>query len=399
MIITVNIPNTDTNQSLQSYAGLEFLPVKLGCGFICEPDCPECGTPFKYIAREGDVLYFQFRFPDFYDPATDVPVAGWYIDNLSGFWLTADLMNADGTVAIANITADSVGGANGIRAGFAVGFDGQSYQNLAINVNSALIGALNSECFFIRVNACGAVTDNEYIIAQGIGALPPFRNFRPGDLWIGLDNIVYTVTPTGWAAVAPQPDEGTIAWVVSMGMYLELVDGVWLLTSTSIGFVARDCRGVRSCDTPIFSLRTCQKLLCFESTPTQQYECGGKYFGDAGTSAWVQRDNVDEGDFLYKERFCIEGSIELVGFDVTRQTTSRGRVTEERSEAVYRLRAIVPESVAVRMKNAMLPQNFTINGLTFETFDPIVKDNDENQDWHIDIELRAKDCENVGGCI
>jgi hypothetical protein len=398
MIITVNVPNTDTPESLESYAGLEFLPVKLGCGFICEPDCPECGTPFKYIASEGDVLYFQFRFPDFYNTATDLPVVGWYINNLGSFWLTADLMNADGTVAIANITADSVGGANGIRAGFAVGFDGQSYQNLAINVNSALIGALNSDCFFIRVNACGAVTDNDYIIAQGIGALPPFRNFRPGDLWIGPDNIVYTVTPTGWASVAPQPDEGTIAWVVSMGMYLEIVDGVWQLTSTSISFVPNECEGVRSCDTPIFSLRTCQKVLCFESTPTQQYDCGGKYFGDAGTSGWLLTP-TDHGYYLYKERFCIEGSIELVGFDVTRQTTSRGRVTEERSEAVYRLRAIVPESVAVRMKNAMLPQNFTINGLTFETFDPIVKDNDENQDWHIDIELRAKDCDNVGGCI
>lgn len=398
--ITVNITEQGGITPLGSIAHLAFLPVKIACEVECaEDDCFDCGTPFNYIAREGDVLHFQFRFPDFFNTDIEEPEYGWQYDNIAPWWLTADIMNADGTVALANITLNTAFDDNGVRAGFAVGFDGQSYQNLAINVNSALIEALNGECFYVRVNACSLVLDNDYIVVQGMGTLPAWQNFRPDDLWIDENGVLYIVTVAGWAVVTPQPDEGTIAWVVEMGQYIELTDEGWNVTETSIGFTPTECGATRTCSTPQFTLSSCNKVLCFEAKPTRDRDCGNKYFGDEGMDAWLENTSIAVGDYVYKERFCIEGDIELVGYDVTRTTTSRGRVTEEKSAAIYRLRAFVPARVAERMKNAMLPQNFTINGQTFDTVGGISKDNDESNDWHIDIELRTEDCDNVGGCL
>ncbi len=394
IVIDVNVANTQPPQNFKNASSYEFLPVKIGCDFDCGDDCPPCGSGFSYIVRDGDVIYLQYRFADNFNEDHTNPEYGWQLDEIEPFWLRARIMNSDGTVAIDDITLDSVGGENGIREGYAVGYDGGSIQGLNIRVNSALIDALNSDCFYIQIDFCEGNPDLEYLIIEGIGALPPYQNQRPGSLWVE-SGVVYVATPTGWAAIANQPQDGDIAWIVSLGQFLEYDDGDYTETETSVNFNELQCGDRRVCNTDMFSVKTCSELLCFDSFPTRVFDCNGKYFGDKYP---VELSSAG-GDFLYQEKFCIEGSIELTGFNVTRTTTSRGRVTEENSEAVYRMRAIVPEKVAKRIKDALLPQNFTINGLSFDTYDSIQKDNDESSDWHVDIELRTKDCDNVGDCV
>ncbi len=380
-------------------AGRKFLPVKIACEFSCILDCEPCGQPFSYLAHEGMVISLQFRFPDLYNTNAELPEYGWQIDDSPTFWLTADVMNLDGSIAIEGVTNFDNYGSTGIVSGLAVGFDGASYQNLTLLVNEDFISRLSGDCFYIRVSACLAQPDITFIIAQGIGVLPPLSDVDRGDYWIDESGVVYVASPGGWAILAAQPVEDSYAWIVSEGSFYQVDDSQnWTLTNETAQYTSGECPATRECFSPVFSSKSCADTLCFESKPAIDSDCAGNYYGLEGSSAWAQHSSP----ILllpYAERFCIAGSLERVGFNIVRETTSRGRVIEERSESLYRLRAIVPELVAERVKNAMLPQGFTINGITFDTVGSISKDNEDGSDWHLDIELTVRDCDNVGGCL
>lgn len=390
-VITKSIPNTATIQDLGSFIQRRELPIKVGCDIECNDECPDCGQPFAYIVRENDVIYLQYRYPDQRNPNPEVANFGW--DTGAGsYWLEASLMNGDGTVAIEHLTRPSGGVTNGVVAGYAVGFDTGSWQNLNINVNEALLAALNSECFYIRFKICLEAPLLDVLIVQGVFlSLPPIGAYRTGDYVIAGD-IVYIATLTGWSAIVSQPVNGTYIYSVGDGSVFQKEDGVFEIRPSGIP-VLNTCSVFRQCFSPVFRLTQCNEpLLCFDSTPTGDFDCGGRYFGSDGVGQ-------NYGNWQYQESFCIFGDIEKVGNETIRETTRNGRVIKEENQSIYRMRTIVPAQVAERMKNAMLPQGFTINGLYFVGYGSLSKDNDDNADWHIDTELTAKDCDNVGGCL
>lgn len=390
-VITKNIPNTATSLDLGSFAAYRFLPIKIGCDINCGEECPDCGLDFAYIVRENDTVHLQFRYPDQRNVNPVNPTIGWDT-GVGNFWLQASLMNGDGTVAIEHLTRPAGGVTNGVVQGYAVGYDMGSWQNLNINVNEALLASLNSECFYIRIKICLEAPIINILTVEGVFAtLPAIGSYKTGD-YVIAGNILYIATSTGWSAVASQPVNGTIIYSVADGTTWRKVDGAWVISAGGVP-VANNCSNFRQCFSPVFRLDQCNEpLLCFESTPTGNTDCGGNYYGSEGVGQ-------NYGTFQYQEQFCIVGDLEKVGNETVRETTRNGRVTKEENKSVYRMRTIVPATVAERIKNAMLPQGFTINGLTFDTYAPIQKDNDESADWHIDTELTAKDCDNVGACL
>ena len=393
MIVINKNANTNGNSgTIGSVIRYVKPPIKTLCSLDCNFTCGDCDSPFSYFVSEDDILRIQFNVPDYYNPDPTDPEFGW--DTGSGGWLQADILDAAGAVAIANVTLNTN---SEYTAGFATGYtDGTFWQNLNLNVGAII--AEVGECFSVRLAFCGRSANTGRSVETFNGfftELPDPRDYEAGKSVIVTDptNVFYTLVNGAWVAPSPQPE--------FEGHFFDQTTGIWWSVHPDTGeWVQRDAPSVAStcdqpkfCTTATFQLNNCNlPMLCFDSVPTGNFDCSGNYYGTQGTTQAV-------GDALYRNAFCVLGSLERIGFEVVRETTSQGRVTQENTTSIYRLRAHVPEVVAERIKNAMLPQGFTINGLTFDTFDSITKDNDDSSMWHIDMELRVKDCDNVDSCL
>jgi hypothetical protein len=387
MIITKAIPNTATLEDLGSHIYRERLPVKFACNLECDFEPEECESPFAYVVQQGDDLHIQFRFADQFNTDPTDPQFGW--DTGVGlFWIAADLMNCDGTVAYADITRQAAID-DGITAGYAVGYQNGSFQNLTLSVSPELVSAVNGDCFYIQVRYCRRIPVRASVVVQGLfESLPPLSGYQVGDNVIA-DGILYIYSPSGWAVVSPQPQVDDMAWDAVAGLWYMLTSEGWEVSDPVD--VEQDCENPRICRTPLYSFTKCFNPVCIEADHVL-LDCDGRYYGNEGATQTL-------GDWEYRERFCFRGELESVGFDPIREISDGGAITSERRVSVYNLKAIMPQHAAKRLSSALIARTFRINGIEFDEYDTIQKNNDDGSDWHIDIELRINDCDLQSDCL
>lgn len=396
IIINITASSPTASGIIGSYIRRVKPPVKTLCNVNCNFTCGDCDAPFSYLVDEEDILRLQFNVPDYYNPDPSNPIAGW--DTGSGGWLQADILDAAGNVEISNVTtlANSQ-----YTAGFATGYlQGTFFQNLNLNVGAII--AEVGKCFSVRLAFCGRlISERQYVFSGFFTDLPDPRDFEAGKSIIVTEptNVYYTLVNGAWVAPSPQPafDGGASQFFdQSTGQWWQFDEDWEEIPPPS---VATDCDAPKFCTTATFRLAECNEpQVCFDSVATGNFDCAGNVYSDSSLTLEQQGVTQAVGDYVYRNSFCVVGSLERVAFEVERLTTSQGRVTKENTTSIYQLRTHVPEVVAERIKNAMLPQGFTINGLTFDTYDGISKENDDSSMWHIDTQLRVKDCDSFDSC-
>lgn len=396
IVINLNANAPLNTGEIGSYIRRVKPPIKTLCSLECNFTCGDCDAPFSYLVNEDDILRLQFNVPDYFNPDPANPTDGW--DEGEGGWLQADILDAAGNVAIENVTTT----ANAqYTAGFATGYlQGTFFQNLNLNVGAII--AEVGKCFSVRLAFCGrAINPRVFVFSGFFTQLPDPRDFEAGKSIIVTDptNVYYTLVNGAWVAPSPQPEFEGYFWNQNTGVWWGYNEGIEAWEEIPAPNILTDCENTKFCNTATFKLAECNEpQVCFDSVATGSFDCAGNVYSNPRLSLEAQGVTQAVGDWVYRNSFCVRGSLERIGFDTERLTTSQGRVTKENTTSVYRLRTHVPEVVAERIKNAMLPQGFTINGLTFDTYDGISKDNDDSSMWHIDTELRVKDCDNVDSC-
>jgi len=399
-IIEINIPNVHSALPFKVGVEKKVLPLKYDCLETCGQDnfCTDCDNdlPFAYSAVPGDTLHLQFLLEDTFNLDPLNPTYGWNVDDTT-HWLELDLMNADGTVALADITNESWMGQ--YVTGFAVGnTEGISWQNVNIRFTDLMLLRLNCEDFYFRVKVCTSSLDipddNLWLFIASAPVLADITaqaSDWTGNMIVLTDSgIVLVSDGENWVVNPTQPVNGDYAWFVYQGQWHELIAGNWEKDVTYEPEYNNVCEEFRYCASVPFKKVRCEETVhvCSNPASVPAIDCNGTIYGTEPTQ--------EVGDWEYSNCFRFPAWFELTCLSPQNEITDGGAVISETLTSDYVLQAVLPEVVARRLAAAFMIQGFTVEGMTFDSVSEVCKNNDEGNDWHVNIKLGKEECRGIG---
>lgn len=382
----VSIINESEQVDFLSHIRRELLPMRVVCVDDCNSalGCPDCENDelFRYLVDEGDVIYLQFNLPDVFNEKPSSPEYGWNEDG-STHWLEIDLMNGDGSVALADLTNENT---EDVVLGYAVGhYQGVSYQNVNV-ISNAIKPFLNSDCFYFRIRMC-VVSYDDIFCVEGISNspnVPPITNgFEEGESTLWNNNSSYqilTLQNGGW--VISETQEGSV-FNKKTGEYYNLNNG--LITVILPPSTSSECEQFKYCYSMAYKFINCEKVVSFSGN-AGLFDCIGRFYGRFG--------NQMQGNFAFRNEFKIEGSFETECFTPLKNVSDSGSTISTSLVQENRLRLDhIPENVAKRLSALFLLDGYLIDELAWDESPKVCKNNEDGLDWYVDALLTATECE------
>ena len=392
MATNVIYPVIDALTFNNSYARYVDLPVKRPCDFSCldmEGQCPECvgELPFAYFASPTGMAYFQFRFPDNFNPDPLNPVYGWK-ESAGDYWLEIDVLNGDGSYFSTTETAD-------IASAYMVGHkDGNTFQNICIDFSKFYANV--QDCFAFRIRKCVPSVAGVILVedvdttfpACGTTANPIGSRLYRSD----QDDVYICTGPSGWV-LDSSINLGDIVLLVPSGDYL-------VSNGPGLGFDPTDapeptpgeCGETEECFTPWFRKVDCQKTVEFTSPQSSGTDCFGNIFDEA--DVFLGTENLK-----YIESLTVQGSLEIISYPVetVRSDNNRFIKSTQNEKALVRTNGITLNAAA-RVASILNTNGFTIQGVSWDTSGEIGKNNDKGSLWYLNFEVEREICETEQDC-
>lgn len=185
-MVTVTIPNTDTQTDLNSWSRSVDTLRKVQCldadavgGQCVESPCPPCDNDsgFTYYIKPGDLIPLQYRLPDTMNADPQQPDIGWR-QGSGDYWLEVQLIDMNGAVIYAG-DLSNIAASGYVAASAEVG----NYQNAILSADKVIAALSGQKCFVVRVRV----------------RLPQELGYTPVDNVGEWDLVGGTSVPTGAA--------------------------------------------------------------------------------------------------------------------------------------------------------------------------------------------------------
>jgi hypothetical protein len=374
-------PTSGSSQSHIGRAAIGKRPLAAVCDNI--DLCPDCvgDIPFRYPVLSGDLVYFQFRFADHYNPVVQTPAAGWYTGTPSeDYWLVATL--EFGTVADLPLPS------SGVITSQSVGYYNGSIQNLVLSasyIDSYAQGlGKKTECFRVKVQTYKYVPQ-PYLQVLNIGALPDPTGFKDGIYSVSGTDIY--ITEGGVWVLDHAAVDGEMVFNNASGLFYEFNSDViakpWVITTRE-----EERQPAEVCYSYWHRIVECTDTVLFRGVFGAE-DCQGHYFGQLGSG------------LPFLDQYRLMGSFEFNGVVPTTVTNENDIVTELTLKENWHFRNSqggLPDEIIRRLANTLNATHLFVNSNEYTGAAEINKLNQEGLYWYVDTVVQRLLCERVTDC-
>jgi hypothetical protein len=388
MIVTVDktpvSPTVGTSEGYTAYRDLGPRPKCVVCDDIEE--CPECPVDKQYRIPvvPGDLIYRQFHFADNFNSDPENPVYGWYGDDHSNYYIKSVL--DFGQSASINLDAQTIIESQN------VGYYNGSFQNIVLNTQRILeyINAqgYDQDCFRLVVTSYRLIVQDYVTVNYISSAAPSGLTVLANGLYAVINSDELWQSQNGEWVFIRDFNVGDIVFNIKSGRFEEYTLSGWVFATPETTFEAVD-----TCTTAWYKFLLCNEPSIVIESFWSTEDCKGFYYGQT-------QSEQTAGLLHYRDRYRIEASFELQSFPTEKTFNENGDQTSFKKSELWLLRntVAIPQSIADRISDSMMSDNFYVNSNQYKHSTDVRKLNDAGYYWYISVTVDRVSCEKFNEC-